>query len=281
MSQTDTAPATGQEPPPAPSEKDQAAAAIDAIRTGETSPSTPAPDGQPGEDAPAYTPSRRVRAAAKHLGRSETDIAKLTEDSARDLLDISRTIRAREKAADTETPGDEAPGSDGADEELSEESDFDELYAGYKKATTKNKELVAQLADKDKKSETDRQQRQKETARTEMDSWFTSPSAATFPEFGNAAEKGSVEWDARQELIDEVETRTQQYDERDIDKTHDEIIEESLRHLYPNRFVSGSGLKTKVARPSGTAKPPAEGQTPKEAAVAKMDEHLAIKGIKT
>ncbi len=279
MSQVDAAPATGQETPPAPSEKDKAAAAIDAIRTDETSPSTPAPDGQPGEDAPAYTPSRRVRAAARHLGRSETDIAKLTEDSARDLLDISRTIRAREKAdSQTNEPNDAAPGSDGADE-LSEESDFDELYAGYKQATAKNKELIAQLADKDKKSETARQQREKEAVRIEMDSWFAGSHAATFPEFGTTAEKDSVEWDARQELIDEVEARTKQYDDRDIDKTADEIIEESLRHLYPNRFVSGSGVKTKVARPSGTAKPPAEGQTPKEEAATKLDEHMRTQGI--
>ncbi len=281
MSQTDTeAPATGQEPPPAPSAKDTAAAAIDnAIRTGETSP--PAPDGQPSDDAPAYTPSRRARAAAKHLGRSETDIANLTEDSARGLIDISRTIRAREKATSDEESPKDAPVSDGV--ELSEDSDFDEVLTAYRKQLEENKTLRETMATKDKKSEAAREQREQETVRTEMTSWFAGHDTKLFPEFGGVAtvEKDSAAYDARQELIDEVELRYKQYDDREIDKTRDEVIAEALQHLYPDRIITGSGVKTAVARPSGTAKPPAEGQSPKEEAAAKMDEHLAKKGFKT
>ena len=278
MSQTDTeAPATGQEPPPAPSAKDTAAAAIDnAIRTGETSP--PAPDGQPADDAPAYTPSRRARAAAKHLGRSETDIANLTEDSARELIDISRTIRAREKATSDEESPKDAPVSDGV--ELSEESEFDDLWAGYKKERTENQKLRETMAANDKKSEAARQQQEQETVRTEMDSWFAGHDTKLFPEFGGVAtvEKDSAAYDARQELIDEVELRYKQYDDRDIDKTRNEVIAEALQHLYPDRFITGSGAKSSVARPSGTAKPPAAGQTPQEEAAAKMKEHVVQKG---
>ncbi len=285
MSQTDTeAPATGQETPPAPSAKEQAAAVIDnVIRTGETSPSTPAPDGQPADDAPAYTPSRRARAAAKHLGRSETDIANLTEDSARDLIEISRTVRAREKAAsDTDnSSNDSAPGSDGADgDELSEESEFDDVLAGYKTQREENRKLRETMAAKDKKSEAARQQQEQETVRTEMDSWFGGHDTKLFPEFEGVAtvDKDSAAYDARQELIDEVELRYKQYDDRDIDKTRNEVIAEALQHLYPDRFITGSGVKSSVARPSGTAKPPAAGQTPQQEATAKMDEHIAQKG---
>ncbi len=280
MSQTDTeAPATGQEPPPAPSAKDTAAAAIDnAIRTGETSP--PAPDGQPADDAPAvYTPSRRARAAAKHLGRSETDIANLTEDSARELIDISRTIRAREKATSDEENPKDAPVSDGV--ELSEDSDFDEVLTAYRKQLEENKTLRETIAAKDKKSEAARQQQEQETVRTEMTSWFAGHDTKLFPEFGGVAtvEKDSAAYDARQELIDEVELRYKQYDDRNIDKTRNEVIAEALQHLYPDRFITGSGVKTRVARPSGTAKPPAEGQSPKEVAAAKIDEYQRQKGI--